>query len=68
MVVQILLASGACPRYFAGFGQTESGSSYVIATPQLFTAKHYSVTEANDVLNQLLPSWPLAQISQAIGD
>ena len=67
MNVRILLVSGAFPRYFGGFGISQSGKPCVIATPQAFNAKHYSVTNANSVLDSLLPSWPLAQLSYATG-
>ncbi|KGY11248.1 hypothetical protein NM22_16830 [Vibrio tubiashii] len=67
MTVQILLTSGAFPRYFGGFGQTESGKPYVIATRQIFDAKHYSVTQARQVLASLQRAWPLAQTSHPIG-
>ncbi|MDC5855738.1 hypothetical protein [Vibrio europaeus] len=67
MKVQILLTSGAFPRYFGGFGQTQSGKSCVIATRQLFDAKHYDATEAKQVLASLQSSWSLAQISQPVG-
>lgn len=66
MKVQILLTSGAFPRYFGGFAKSQSGKTFVIATRQIFDAKHYSVTEASKVLDVLLPSWSLAQISHSV--
>ena len=63
MLTQILLVSGAYPRYFAGFGCTKSGTPTVMATAQLFHAKHFNQFDAGRVLETLKPSWPLAQVS-----
>ncbi|MCG9785492.1 hypothetical protein L1D52_24645 [Vibrio brasiliensis] len=67
MLTRIQLTSGACPRYFGGFGVSQSGKPFVIATPQAFSAKHYSVTNANSVLESLTPAFPLAQLSYSTG-
>ncbi|MCZ4292417.1 hypothetical protein [Vibrio sinaloensis] len=67
MNVRILLVSGSCPCYFGGFGISQSGKPFVIATAQAFNAKHYSVTNANSVLALLTPTFPLAQLSYATG-
>ncbi len=67
MLTQILLVSGASPRYFAGFGVSQSGKPFVIATHQPFQAKHYSTSQANVDLDALKSAYPLAQLSVLIG-
>ncbi|NVJ57996.1 MAG: hypothetical protein HWE19_16700 [Vibrionaceae bacterium] len=68
MKVQILLTSGACPRYFGGFGQTDAGQPFVIATPQISGAQNFSLAQAQVALDKLISRWPLAQISYSAGE
>ncbi|GMM87080.1 hypothetical protein [Vibrio fortis] len=65
-MVNVLLVSGCFPRYFAGFGTTANGKSFVITTAQQFQSKFLSLSDANEIVNQLKSSWPLAQASFAV--
>ncbi|MCW4438732.1 hypothetical protein ACED56_12360 [Vibrio splendidus] len=66
-MVNVLLVSGCLPRYFAGFGTTASGKPFVITTAQHFQSKFLSSSDAHGIVERLQNSWPLAQVSYAVG-
>ncbi|TKF05622.1 hypothetical protein [Vibrio kanaloae] len=64
-MVNVLLVSGCLPRYFAGFGTSSSGKSFVITTAQHFHSKFLSESDAHSIVERLQSSWPLAKVIEA---
>ncbi|WP_439148426.1 hypothetical protein [Vibrio sp.] len=64
----VLLVSGCLPRYFAGFGTSVSGKSFVITTTQQFHSKFLSDSDAHSIVERLQNSWPLAHVSDVVSD